>query len=100
VHGQVSDLGKVTQQAYSFPLSVVMGKELNSVVVDSPQVARECITYLTQRKLRPLTFLPLATVKCSEPSERLRQLGGTAKLAVDLVEFDEKFKRAFYSACG
>jgi len=47
-----------------------------------------------------MTFLPLATVKCSEPSERLRQLGGTAKLAVDLVEFEDKFKRAFYSACG
>ncbi len=188
VHGQVCDLGKVTQQAYSLPLSVVMGKEMKAIVVDNDQVAKQCITHLNQRRwaseqtslgvwapalvaplfplrpqriqgvvcgglkctvlwgfdgcgwsqlesrhhfcaflsqhpnqqrascsfvvmtnamksaflcrLPPMTFLPLASVKCSEPSERLRQLGGTARLAVDLVEFDDRFKRAFYSACG
>lgn len=44
------DLGKVTQQAYGLALSVVMGKEMKSIVVDTDQVAKECIDYLTQRR--------------------------------------------------
>ena len=33
-------------------------------------------------------------------NERLRELGGTAKLALDILEFDDKLERAFNFICG
>lgn len=33
-------------------------------------------------------------------NERLRLLGGTAKVALDLLEFDSKLERAFITICG
>jgi hypothetical protein len=33
-------------------------------------------------------------------NERLRTLGGTAKLALDLLEYDSSLERAFLTVCG
>ena len=33
-------------------------------------------------------------------NERLRQLGGTAKLALDVLQFEEPMERAFTFICG
>lgn len=100
VFGRLSDLSKVTQQSYSLALALAMGKDLDSVVVDNEATAKDCIAFLKQKREPPMTFIPLATVKAHRPHERLRALGGTAKLAIDLLEFDPKLEKAFNSACG
>ena len=33
-------------------------------------------------------------------NERLRLLGGSAKVALDLLEYDSKLERAFITICG
>ena len=33
-------------------------------------------------------------------NERLRALGGTAKLALDILEYDDQLERAFTFICG
>lgn len=33
-------------------------------------------------------------------NERLRLLGGTAKVALDLLEYDSQLERAFITICG
>ena len=33
-------------------------------------------------------------------NERLRLLGGTAKVALDLLEYDPSLERAFLTVCG
>ena len=33
-------------------------------------------------------------------NERLRMLGGTAKVALDLLEYDSQLERAFITICG
>ncbi len=33
-------------------------------------------------------------------NERLRLLGGSAKVALDLLEYDSKLERAFVTICG
>lgn len=33
-------------------------------------------------------------------NERLRHLGGTAKLALDVLQFEERLERAFTFICG
>lgn len=100
VYGRVADLGKVTQQAYSLALAVTMGAEMDSVVVESEAEAKKGIDFLKQKRAPPMTFLPLRSVKAHPPHERLRSLGGTARLAIDLVEFPPKLERAFNLACG
>ena len=40
VFGRISDLGKVTQRRFNLAMAVVMGKELDSVVVESNRVAQ------------------------------------------------------------
>eukprot|EP00955_Chlamydomonas_euryale_P074581 362070-Chlamydomonas_euryale.AAC.25 len=168
VHGRLTELGQVTQRIYQLALAVAMGKDVDSVVVDNERTAMECIQYLKEQKLMPMTFIPLATckVRCtlnyrsvarlhvgslellghgqarrvangqrqglpphSSPpldhaeslqafitldypisiqlsraaspcqvkpiNERLRTLGGSAKLAIDLIQFDVAFERAF-----
>lgn len=38
---------------------------------------------------------------CLQPvNERLRLLGGTAKLALDLLEYSASLERAFLTVCG
>lgn len=96
----MSDLGKVTQQSYSLALALAMGPSMDSIVVDTEATAKDCIGFLKLKREQPMTFIPLATVKAHRPHERLRALGGTAKLAIDLLEFDHKLEQAFNSACG
>lgn len=72
-----------------------MGREVDSVIVDSEKVGLECIQYLKDQRLPPMTFIPLATCKAKPINERLRALPGTAKLAIDLIDFDSSFTKAF-----
>lgn len=101
VHGRVSELVKVTQKSYNLALAVVMGSNVDSVVVDTERAAKECVAYLKQRRIPPMTFIPLQTIKVKPPNERLRDnLRGIANLAFDLLEFDAKLENAFIYVCG
>eukprot|EP00798_Chlamydomonas_sp_ICE-L_P016807 gene16807-23089_t len=93
-------VGKVTQRAYNLALSVAMGRDIDAVVVDTEKTARDCIQYLKEQQIAPLTFIPLASCKVKPVSEALRSLGGSAKLAVDLVEYEPAFERAFLFVFG
>lgn len=55
---------------------------------------------MQEKRVHPMTFHPLKTIKVKPLNERLRQLGGTAKLAIDLLECDPKHQRAFQYLCG
>lgn len=43
VKGRVSDLCKPTQRKYDKAISVVLGKNIDSIVVDTQQTAMECV---------------------------------------------------------
>ena len=94
------ELGRVTQQSYNLALAVIMGPNMDSVVVEDEAVAKDCIGYLKAKRVQPMTFIPLQTVKATQPNERLRTLGGSAKLAVDLLEYEARLERAFHFVCG
>lgn len=100
VHGKLAELGEVTHDSYKLALTVIMTNDIDSIVVDNEETAKECVTYLKKQQIAPMTFLPLQTIKVRQPSERLRQIGGTAKLAIDLVSFKPQLEKAFMSACG
>jgi structural maintenance of chromosome 1 len=100
VHGRVTDLMKVSQKKYNLAVITVLGKEADAVVVEDSKTAKECVQYLKEQRVAPMTFLPLKEIKVHEPDEALRRLGGTAKLCLDVVNYDSAVSRAMIYALG
>ena len=101
VYGIVTDLADPTYNKYKLAMSVVMGRDIDSVVVDTPETAMKCIQLVKERRLPPMTFLPADTIRLREVNPALRALGGTSKLAIDCLRIkDDRSTRAFKSICG
>lgn len=101
VYGLVTDLADATHQRYRLAMSVVLGKDFDSVIVDTPETAMQCIRIVKERRAPPMTFLPAETMKTKIIDPALRSLGGTARLAIDCLDVkDERCERAFRSICG
>lgn len=64
------------------------------------KTAKDCISHLKAMRQPPMTFLPLDTLKTRPVPGHLRALGGTAKLALDLISYDQHLERAFLFCCG
>lgn len=97
IYGPVNDLGKVNSK-YSLALEVAAGSRLRSIVVEDDLTASKCIKMLRQNKLGVLTFLPLNKIKDKDIDSRassLKSKKGVIDLAINLVEFDNKFKNIF-----
>lgn len=77
-----------------------MGRDIDSVIVDSERTAIECIEWLKTNRKAPMTFVPVATCKAKAVDEQLRSMGGTARLAIDLVQYDAHLERAFMYCLG
>lgn len=101
VYGMVTDLADPTYDKYKLAMSVAMGRDLDSIVVDTPEIAMKCIQIVKERRLPPLTFLPANTIRVKEVNPALRALGGSSKLAIDCLKIkDERSARAFNAICG
>ncbi|KAM1107291.1 hypothetical protein ACFX2I_004079 [Malus domestica] len=85
VHGRMTELCRPTQKKYNLAVTVAMGKFMDAVVVEDEQTGKECIKYLKEQRLPPQTFIPLQSVRVKPVMERLRNLGGTAKLIFDVA---------------
>ncbi|MBU0614937.1 MAG: chromosome segregation protein SMC [Nanoarchaeota archaeon] len=97
IYGTVAELGVVNSK-YSLALEMAAGSRIKSIVVEDDKVAADCIKYLKQNKLGVATFLPLTKLKSTSPDAELKGLSktkGCAGLAIDLVDFDNKFKKVF-----
>lgn len=77
-----------------------MVKDMDSIVVDSNETAQQCVQYLKDNRIASLVFLPLSGLRRKPLDESLRDLGGSTKLIVDLLEFDNEYMPAFLAACG
>lgn len=97
IYGTVSELGNVDEKC-SLALSIAAGARIHSIVVENDQIAGQCITQLKQKQLGVATFLPLNKLKTKIISAEARSLAkkkGVLGLAIDLVEFDLKYQKAF-----
>ena len=63
MHGRVTELASATSQKYNLALAVLLGKDMDSVIVDSEANAKACIAYLKQERVPPMTFYPLNSVR-------------------------------------
>jgi structural maintenance of chromosome 1 len=50
-------------------------------------IFRASLQYLKEQRLPPQTFIPLQSIRVKQIMERLRSLGGTAKLVFDVIQY-------------
>ncbi|XP_024540007.1 structural maintenance of chromosomes protein 1-like [Selaginella moellendorffii] len=94
VRGRMTDLCRPTQKKYNLAVTVAMGKFMDAVVVEDESTGKECIKYLKEQRLPPQTFIPLQSIRVKPVHEKLRALGGTAKLIYDVIQFDSSLEKA------
>ncbi|HZK29812.1 MAG TPA: chromosome segregation protein SMC [Methanoregula sp.] len=97
VHGTIAELGKSPAE-YSTALNTAAGNKLQFVVCDDDQVAADAIQYLKAEKLGRVTFLPLNKLK--PPALPPLKEPGVIDYAVNLVEYDPRYDRAFAVTLG
>jgi len=100
VRGRLVDLIKVTQRKHNLAVTVALGRNMDAIVVDDDKTGKDCIQYLKEQRLQIMTFIPMSTIRVKPLDERLRQLGGSAKLVLDVIQFDESIERALLYALG
>jgi structural maintenance of chromosome 1 len=100
VKGKVHELCRIPDKKYQTAVTVAMGKNMEAIVVNNSQTAMECITFLKDQRMAPMTFLPLESIKASHVDERLRTLGGTCKPVLDCIQYDPSVETAIRYAVG
>ncbi|KAI8927149.1 RecF/RecN/SMC [Entophlyctis helioformis] len=100
VHGRLFDLCKTTQNKYNQAVSVVLGKNMDAIVVDSQKIAIQCIKYMREQRSGQATFLPLDTIQTKPINEKYRSFAAGARLAMDVIQYDSIAERAVLYACG
>jgi structural maintenance of chromosome 1 len=75
---------------------------LDAIIVETKQVAAECIRYLKDQRIGTCIFLPLDNMDANAKGipDRLRLLAPTYRLCVDLVECEDQYKSAVAYALG
>jgi len=95
--GTVAELSEVDEE-YQTAISIAAGGKLQAVIVEDDSVAARAIQFLKRKKSGRVTFLPLN--KMIPPRTRGKALmilnnPGIIGLAIELIEFDERYRNAF-----
>ncbi|TPX34166.1 hypothetical protein SmJEL517_g03097 [Synchytrium microbalum] len=100
VHGRLVDICKPTQRKYDLAVTVVLGKNMDAVVVDDQKTALECIQYLKEQRAGKVTFLPMDSLLVKPINEKYREFHKGARLVIDVIQFDAQYERAVQFACN
>lgn len=100
VKGRVSDLCKPKQKKYADAVSTVLGRNFDSIVVDTEKTAKECIDHLRDQRSGQATFIPLETIQVKAVSSNLKGMHRGMRPAIETVDFDNSVARAITYACG
>ncbi len=102
IKGTVEELAEFDPK-YSTALSVAGGNRFQALVVETDQVAEQCIRLLRDEKRGRATFLPLNKMLPGRPHGKslvVSKAPGATGFAIDLVKFDESLRPAFWYAFG
>lgn len=99
VFGRLVDLVRPRLKKHDLAIQTLMGKHLDSILVRDDKVAMECIEFLKQHRIPPMTFIPVNSIVVKPIQEKYRSLPG-CKMAFDLLDFDEMYQSAVMYACG
>ena len=98
VKGKIMDLCKPTQRKFAIAVGIVLGKNLEAIVVDTEKTGMECIEYMRSQRCGTATFIPLDTITVSH-QEKYRGIRG-ARMALDVLQFDSAYERAVKYCVG
>jgi chromosome segregation protein len=102
IRGTVEELGEFDPKLRT-ALQVAAGARLQGIVVDTDQVAENCIKLLREEKRGRATFLPLNRMLPGRPHGKslvAAKAEGASGFAIDLVRFDESLRPAFWYVFG
>lgn len=97
VYGTVSELMDVPDK-YSVAIDTAAGSHMNDIVVDARQTAIDCINYLKNNNMGRARMLPMDKLTDYNKSSRARKAvksPGVVDFAINLVDFESKYRRAF-----
>ncbi|KAJ7887553.1 hypothetical protein B0H14DRAFT_1235848 [Mycena olivaceomarginata] len=100
VRGRVVDLCKPAQRKYETAVSVVLGWNIDAIVVDTEKIAIDCIEYMRNQRVGQATFIPLDTIQAKPINDKFRSFAKGARLAVDVIQYEPQVERAMHHACG
>jgi structural maintenance of chromosome 1 len=99
VRGRVGDLCKPKQKKFEEAVITALGRDFESVIVDTEKTGTECVQYLKDQRHSPMTFIPLDNIKVNAVNANLKGLN-KARLTIDTIDFDSSLERAMSYACG
>jgi len=102
IRGTVDELAEIDPK-YKVALQIAGGSRFQALVVESDQVAEECIQLLRAEKRGRATFLPLNKMLAGRPHGKslvVAKSAGAQGFALDLVKFDESLRPAFWYVFG
>jgi chromosome segregation protein len=102
IRGTVQELATFKSE-HATALTIAAGNRFQALVVESDQVAEECIKLLRAEKRGRATFLPLNRMLPGRPKGKAlvaSQSAGSAGFALDLVHYDEELQGAFWYVFG
>ncbi len=100
IHGTIAELATVDPK-YEVALNVAAGARMQSIIVDSDEVAAAAIQFLKRNNLGRATFLPLTKMLDGNPrGKALLAEKQAAGFAIDLVRYDAKYRPAFWYVFG
>lgn len=99
VRGRIGDLCTPKQKKYDEAVIVALGRDFDSVVVDTEKTGVECVQYLKEQRFSPMTFIPLDNIKVNAVNTAIKGFSG-ARLTIDTINFEATVERAMSYACG
>lgn len=93
IHGTVAELGTIDPD-YAVAMEIAGGSRLSYVVVENEETATKCIDALKSERVGRASFIPLNKIKTRSP-RKLPDDEGVIGFALNLVDFDPKFRPAF-----
>lgn len=100
VRGLLNDFCKPKQKKYGVALAAIMGKNFDSIIVDTIATATECIEYMKEQRLGVASFVPLDTVKVQPLDSNLRNLSAGVVPIIDIISYPVEFEKAVQYVCG
>ncbi|KAG2008796.1 cohesin complex subunit psm1 [Coprinopsis cinerea AmutBmut pab1-1] len=100
VRGRIVDLCKPIARKYETAVSVILGRNIDAIVVDEEKTAIDCIEYMRTQRAGQATFIPLDTIQVKPVNDKFRSFAKGARLAVDVVQYESAVERAIHYACG
>uniref|UniRef100_A0A914ZAR2 Structural maintenance of chromosomes protein n=1 Tax=Panagrolaimus superbus TaxID=310955 RepID=A0A914ZAR2_9BILA len=97
VHGRLVDICNPTHQKYNLAMTKVLGGNMNAIIVDTDDIAEECIIYLKEQRYFSEKFLPLNSLVINSINEMLREISEPkgVKLLFDVINcFQPSIRKA------